>query len=157
MGSNEFIDPHIDPTTGLLRNLVAAAWEEPAKAEADFVLPRMLRPNRLTKVEPDSNGLRAIHKFLFEKLFNWAGQVRTVDIRKNREASDFFLPASFIQRAAGHAAEELEADSQLRGLDRRKFIERLASCSTQPSSSSILTDEPGAQPTGTSPASASPA
>jgi cell filamentation protein len=126
MGSNEFIDPYIDPTTGVLRNLVGAAWEELAKAEADFVLPRMLRLDRLTKVEPDLNGLRAIHKFLFEELFDWAGQVRTVDIRKNREDSDFFLPVSFIQRAAGHAAEELEADGRLRGLDRRTFVERLA-------------------------------
>jgi cell filamentation protein len=44
----------------------------------------------------------------------------------NVEGAEFFLPVSMIERAAGFAAEELRAEDMLRGMNRTRFIERLA-------------------------------
>jgi cell filamentation protein len=70
--------------------------------------------------------LRAVHRHLFQDLYDWAGQLRTVDIRKNVEGAEFFLPSGMIERASAFAAGELHADDNLRGLDRKRFIDRLA-------------------------------
>jgi cell filamentation protein len=127
MASSDFIDPYLDPSTGILRNFAGAtASQEFAQAEADFVVPRILQIGSLTTVTPNLQGFCTIHHFLFQDLFDWAGKIRTVDIRKNVEGSEFFLPVSFIGRAAQFAGEELESDGLLQGLPRQQFIERLA-------------------------------
>ncbi|WP_258059291.1 Fic/DOC family protein [Clavibacter michiganensis] len=59
-------------------------------------------------------------------MYDWAGEIRTVDIRKDAEGAEFFLPVSMIDRAASFTAEELRADGMLRSLDRRRFVQRLA-------------------------------
>ena len=69
--------------------------------------------------------LSRIHHHLFQDVYDWAGKVRTVDLRKNTPGADPFVPAALIGRAAGFCAEELAGDQQLRGLDRTRFIERL--------------------------------
>ena len=40
----------------------------------------------------DLDELRAIHRELFSDVYDWAGEVRTVDMRKNVEGAEFFLP-----------------------------------------------------------------
>jgi cell filamentation protein len=79
----------------------------------------------------DLTELRAIHRHLFQDLYDRAGQVRTVDIRKNVEGAEFFLPSGMIERASAFAAGELHTDDNLRGLDREHFIDRLAYHSDQ--------------------------
>ncbi|WP_200960500.1 Fic family protein [Oerskovia sp. Root22] len=124
----EFVDPYLDPQTGLLRNLVGARTkEELDKVEGDLVftrlVPLMEQPVAATG---DLRELRAIHKHLFQDVYEWAGQLRTVDIRKNVEGAQYFLPFSMIERAAGYAAGELAQESGLRGLGRKQFVDRLA-------------------------------
>lgn len=70
--------------------------------------------------------MKAIHRHLFQDVYAWAGELRTVDIRKNVEGAEFFLPVSMIERATGFAAEELRADDMLRGMGRHTLVERLA-------------------------------
>ena len=91
----EFVDPYLDPETGLLRNLVGAREHATlVAAEGALVFARAIqvldKPPRPTG---DLTELRAIHRFLFQDLFDWAGQIRTVDIRKKAENSEFFLPS----------------------------------------------------------------
>lgn len=69
--------------------------------------------------------MRAIHRFLFSPIYGWAGELRTVDIRKNVEGAGYFVPVSMIDRAAGFAADELREDDYLRSMDRATFIVRL--------------------------------
>lgn len=95
MASTEFVDPYLDPETGLLRNLVGAREHATlVAAEGALVFARAIqvldKPPRPTG---DLTELRAIHRFLFQDLFDWAGQIRTVDIRKKAENSEFFLPS----------------------------------------------------------------
>ena len=128
MVSADFVDPYLDLETGLLRNKVGARTKVALdEAEGDLSFARLLQ---LMDHPPVASGdlgeLRAIHRCLFQDVYEWAGLVRTVDVRKNVEGAEFFLPVAMIDRAAGYAAEELRADSNLRGLDRHRFIERLA-------------------------------
>lgn len=128
MASTEFVDPYLDPETGLLRNLVGARDNATlVAAEGALVFARAVQIlDRPPKPTGDLGELRAIHRFLFQDIFGWAGQIRTVDIRKKAENSGFFLPVAIIERAAGFAAEELRADHGLRGMSRDHFVDRLA-------------------------------
>jgi len=125
---SDFVDPYLDPATGILKNLVGATTQAELDAvEGDLVPIRALR----LAVEPpkptgDLAELRAIHRFLFSPIYDWAGELRTVDIRKNVDGAGYFVPVSMIERAAGFAADELRADDYLRGMDRATFIARLA-------------------------------
>ncbi len=128
MASTDFVDPYLDPKTGLLRNKVGArARGDLEEAEVHLVSARLVQlMDRPVKPTGDLNELRAIHRHLFQDVYDWAGELRTVDIRKNVAGAQFFMPMSLIGRAATYCAEELRADKQLRGLSREQFIERLA-------------------------------
>lgn len=128
MDSTEFIDPYLDPETGILRNKVGARTQIALdQAEGDLSFARLLQlmdhPPRATG---DLEELRAIHRHLFQDIYDWAGEVRTVDIRKNIKGGEPFLPVSMISHPAAHVTAELRADHNLRGMGRDRFIDRLA-------------------------------
>ena len=54
------------------------------------------------------------------------GQIRTVDIRKNEEDASYFLIVGKITDAAAYVFDELKSENYLLGLQREKFIKRLA-------------------------------
>lgn len=131
MASADFADPYIDPETGILRNKVGARSQRDLDAaEADLAAYRTLELfQRPIKPTGDLDELRAIHRHLFQDVYQWAGALRTVDISKNlgpEEATEFFLPHSMLERGMGFAADELRADNYLRGMDRGQFIQRLS-------------------------------
>ncbi|AXH37456.1 cell filamentation protein Fic (plasmid) [Humibacter sp. BT305] len=126
--SKDFTDPYLDPRTGLLRNLVGAETKIALDdAEGDLAFTRgMQLMDRPPKPTGDLDELQAIHRQLFQDVYEWAGQLRTVDIRKNTPGAEYFLPVSMIERASVFAAGELREDNMLRGLDRERFVDRLA-------------------------------
>ncbi|MDF2558679.1 MAG: cell filamentation protein [Microbacterium sp.] len=112
----------------MLRNRVGTATVETlADAEADLSFARALQlldsPVAATN---DLHELQAIHRHLFQDLYDWAGDLRTVDVRKNVPGADYFLPYGFIERASGICFAELAADEFLVDLPRDFFVERLA-------------------------------
>lgn len=128
MASTEFVDPYLDPTTGILRNKVGAQTRAALdEAEADLVLARAVKfAEDLPSGDSGLQELCSIHYWLFQDVYEWAGEIRTVDIRKNIDGAEFFLPVSMILRASRYAADELRADNSLRGMPRADFIRRLA-------------------------------
>ncbi len=128
MGSTDFIDPYVAPETGVLWNRLGLQRQaELDAAEADLVAIRRAELERQwPKPTGDLAELRAIHRFLFQDVYDWAGELRTVDIAKNVEDAEHFLAVSMIGRASGFIAEELAADDHLKGLGRGAFIARLA-------------------------------
>lgn len=53
--------------------------------------------------------------------------LRTVDIRKGTDpGAEFFMPVSRLESGAGFAFAELADEHQLHGLDRDRFVDRLA-------------------------------
>lgn len=128
MDSAEFVDPYLMPETAVLRNLVGATTRvELAAAEADLSFARATQ--LLDVPVPATNDLaelKAIHFRLFQDVYEWAGQLRTVDVKKDVPGADFFMPWNFVEIAAANCFLDLVAEDHLQGLDRAAFVERLA-------------------------------
>ena len=124
----DFVDPYFDPIVGDLRNLLGAR----SAGELRELEPQAVFANEieLASINIPHTGdlveLCAIHGQLFKGVYDWAGHIRTVDIRKNRDGASFFLPVGYITRAADFVFTELREANYLKILDREAFIERLA-------------------------------
>lgn len=118
-------DPYRDESTGLLVNLVGATTDaELSEAEADLVFARTIQLDGTDLPDTrDLAELQAIHRHLFQDVYAWAGELRTVDIRRSSEG---FLPVVALDRAGGIAAGDLKTDGNLQGLPRETFVARLA-------------------------------
>lgn len=126
---DSFIDPYIDPETGILRNLVGATtYDELANAEGEFASARTGELfERIPNVMSGSlEDFCLIHRMLFQDIFDWAGEVRTVEIRKNVDGAEFFLPSANIAMGIEWSRAELAKDKMLRNLGVDAFCERLA-------------------------------
>ena len=67
--------------------------------------------------------LCAIHLFLFQDIYLWAGQLRTVDISKGNTR---FANISRIEPEANKLFQQLAQENYLQDLPRSQFIHRLA-------------------------------
>lgn len=121
----EVVDPYIDPRTGgVLRNLVGATtYSELRKAEGDIVTLSEISLDNISHTV-DLVELRKIHKSLFGKIYDWAGELRTVNIRKGSE--EYFLDYAYLKNGAKFVFEELSKENYLQGLNREDFVKRLA-------------------------------
>lgn len=125
----DFIDPYIDQSTGILANIPGArTWDELKQAEGELVGARLLQlfADPPTICDGSLDELKIIHHLLFQDVYTWAGQIRTVEIRKNIEGSEFFLPSTNIGIGIAWSQSELKSDHMLKGLNRSNFAERLA-------------------------------
>ncbi|MDH6277647.1 cell filamentation protein [Aurantimicrobium minutum] len=128
MGLNNFVDPYKDPETGTLNNLVGARTKAALdQAEANLVPLRELELFSMDELSNDAGSeIQQIHRQLFQDIYDWAGKLRTVDIRKNIEGAEPFLAANQIPHALGYLESNLRDAQQLRDLNRRSFVEELA-------------------------------
>lgn len=118
-------DPYTDPETGVLYNkLGLRTWTELRAAERDIT---RIRAAELAVHPPpptyDLEHLRAVHRRLFSDLYEWAGEVRTVDIAKGQT---LFCRPQFLVAKANELLSELAADQHLGDRGRSEFIEGLA-------------------------------
>ena len=65
---------------------------------------------------------KTVHQFLFSDLYNWAGQIRTVNISKKGTR---FCPAEEIEQRAELIFGRLKACNCYRGLPRDEFVEEI--------------------------------
>lgn len=70
----------------------------------------------------DYEHLKAIHRYIFQDIYEWAGQERAVDIAKG----NMFCNVRFITEQAEILFAELKADRYLANLPRDLFIKKLA-------------------------------
>lgn len=119
-----FVDPYIDPKTGILRNLVGATTDQELyEAEGNIVtLAEISLEN--TPHTIDLTELQKIHKSLFGRIYDWAGELRTVDIRKG--SKEYFLERGYLESGTKFVFEELRKENCLKDLDRETFAKRLA-------------------------------
>ncbi len=125
MSDGGWRDPYCYRGTGTLRNKLGE--RDPAALAAVEANVTALRIARLTQQwipgGYDLDHLRAFHGAIFEPLYEWAGQLRTVDIAKD---GDSFHPFVRLEQGAQWAFGELAREDHLRGLDRERFVSRLA-------------------------------
>ena len=117
-------DPYVYPGTDVLRNLrdVRDAAEL-AQIETDLTAARLVRLTRGTiEGRYDLEHLQAFHRFLFEGLYEWAGQTRTVNIAK----TTLFCPAANIKPYSTSVFAKLTSDGRFRAEDRDVFVHALA-------------------------------
>lgn len=67
--------------------------------------------------------LKAIHKRIFGDIFEWAGEIRTVDISKSTVQ---FCRSEYIEDNADKLFKELAEENHLKDLDGDVFVQRLA-------------------------------
>jgi cell filamentation protein len=122
------IDPYFDETIGDLRNLLGAkSSEELNELEPQVVFANELELESVNIPRTNDLGeLKLIHKQLFKGVYDWAGNIRTVDIMKNTEGAEYFLIVSKINDGANYVFTELAKEKILHGLIRETFIKRLA-------------------------------
>ncbi|MCZ3384283.1 putative adenosine monophosphate-protein transferase Fic [Kosakonia sp. SOY2] len=116
-------DPYLYPGLNVMRNelglrqaqkLEQAAYQFTALRAATLDLGPMVRglPH-----------LCAIHHHLYQDVFDWAGQIREVDIY---EGDTRFCHFEYIEKEGNALMQQLEDEEWLCGLERAAFIERLA-------------------------------
>ena len=118
-------DEYTDPATGVLKNRLGITDEATLEqTEAQFVAQRS---HELVQ-DPipgafDLPHLQAIHRHLFGDLYEWAGQLRTVDVIKDTSR---FAHHAYLERAAETIFRELAQENHLRGLEPAEFSRRAA-------------------------------
>ena len=123
-----FVDPYFDENIGELRNLLGAKSSKGLKElEPQIVFANELELESVSVPRTnDLTELLLIHKQLFKGVYDWAGQIRTVDIKKNTEGAEYFLIVSRINDAANYVFTELTKEDCLQGLSQKDFVKRLA-------------------------------
>jgi cell filamentation protein len=115
-------DPYLDPVSGVLRNRLGLTnAQQLAQAEAALAAAAEIRlfEEGLALGHHDFAHLRAIHRHLFGRLYDWAGEIRTVNIVKG---DTVFALAQWIEPQGEQIFADLAAHRFLRGLDRDDFI-----------------------------------
>lgn len=70
----------------------------------------------------DFEHYKAIHKYLFEDLYDWAGQIRTVDMSKK---GTVFVKAVDIEEIATACFNRLKSKNYLKGLEKNDFVNNI--------------------------------
>ena len=117
-------DPYLLPSGDVLRNRCGIADQVEL---ADFELKASLaRVAELTRcpVEGsfDLRHLCAIHRHIFQDVYNWAGKVRTVDIAKGM----WYCRVDAIESESRRIFRAIADDDYLVGRSREQFVVRLA-------------------------------
>jgi cell filamentation protein len=116
------------PGTSILRNrLGAQTVEELQDAENDLVEARVIElreaPDLLGDRSYDLSYLRAIHRQLFQDVYVWAGDVRTVGLEKGDES---FCPPGSISQPMDHVAAEIHRLKQLKAVEEADLARTVA-------------------------------
>ncbi|OZG64834.1 toxin Fic [Bifidobacterium aquikefiri] len=126
MNGDADADPYLIPGTNVLHNKVNAHGEQAlADAENDLVNARYSKLASMPlRAEGTVGQLQWIHHYLFQDVYEWAGRIRTIDMSKG--GGSVFQPLQLFPTGVQYAEETLRNDHMLQGLDRGRFIERLA-------------------------------
>ena len=118
-------DPYLYPATDVLKNLRGLTDPELLERfEARRTHRRIAElidtpvPGRF-----DVAHLKAIHRYIFQDVYEWAGQFRTVNISKG---GHLFGLAPFLEPALRQILEKLAAENYLANLDAAMFAGRAA-------------------------------
>lgn len=117
-------DIYCYPGTGVLKNRFGIrdrkALEE---KERTITMIRLVELDKNpVKGKFDLDHLREIHRRIFSDVYDWAGEIRTVNISRG----NVFCQFNYIPEQAGILFEKLKKENYLKGLDKDKAAERLA-------------------------------
>lgn len=115
-------DPYTYPGTDTLRNRLGITDDKTlTEAERRLTQARGAEAARLA-FPVTADGYRALHKHLFQDLYDWAGQDRTVNIAKGGSS---FAAAPYLARELDKLFADAGAKNAFRGVPRDEFFDRL--------------------------------
>lgn len=118
-------DDYLDAATGVLKNrLGITAESELEEAEATFASVRSYElAEKPLPGNFDLAHLQAMHRYLFQDVYDWAGKLRTIDIIKG---GNRFANFAYIESSAAPIFRKLADENFLASLDAEKFSDRAA-------------------------------
>ena len=118
-------DPYVYPGTTVLKNIRGIRNQEILdRFEGDRVGQRSLELLEFPLFGPfDIEHLRGIHRYLFQDVYEWAGEFRTVDIAKG---NSYFAHVPYIESTLKDLFERLSKGQHLHGLNQERFADRVA-------------------------------
>ena len=115
-------DPYCYSGTDVLRNV-----ENIRDPEELAVFERSATVSRIETLPADfaisADGYRAIHRYLFQDVYDWAGEYRVVDIARS---DSLFCLVPYIAPELAKRFEAIRSENNLRGLNAEDFAERAA-------------------------------
>jgi cell filamentation protein len=118
-------DPYVYPGTSILQNLADIRDEERLERfESDHCFARLLElyENPLP-LGFDVSHLKGIHRHLFQDVYGWAGEFRTVNMAKG---NSFFARPEYIDSELQRVLDRLASEHFLRETDSQGFCGRTA-------------------------------
>lgn len=91
------------------------------EAEITFAKAAVLESEQPT-LPLDFEYYKSIHRFLFEDLYDFAGEIRKVDISKK---GTMFCPAKELEESCKACFNRLQKENYLQGLQKERFIEEI--------------------------------
>lgn len=121
----ESSDPYTYPGTDVLRNIPDIRDpQQLATFEANATTARLIELDASPLVGRfDAGHLKAIQRHIFQDVYRWAGQFRTVNISKG---GHLFGVAAFVEPALQDVLRKLSGERFLKGLDLQNFATRAA-------------------------------
>jgi len=124
-------DPYLYPGTDVLRNVAGLRRADQLVA---FEIFKTARRSYELLTNPVSGGfntahLKAIHQYLFQDVYSWAGEFRTTVLGKAeqlRRPPVWFTPPHLLEHEAERIFESLSRTGLLRGLPRVQFAHQAA-------------------------------
>jgi cell filamentation protein len=93
VGNSECFDPYVYPNGTLKNKLSIMDYEELRQEEYKRLKDKVISTQFVHSRRLDSSLLLAIHKYIFDELFDWAGKFRIITLFK---AEDYFIPGLSI-------------------------------------------------------------
>jgi len=118
-------DPYTYPGTDVLRNIPDIRDPQALAAfEANATVARLAELDAVpVRGRFDAARLKAVHKHIFQDVYPWAGELRTVNISKG---GTLFGAAAFVETALDAIFKKLPEDSLLKAADVEPFARRAA-------------------------------
>lgn len=125
MSRYETSEAYLYPGTTVLRNKAELKEQDSLDAfEADITAIRILELTEVPiKGRFDLAHLQAIHRYVFQDIYDWAGELRTVDISRGHSR---FANINQIEPYAGTVFRQLANEKYLQGIPIEEFAARLA-------------------------------
>ena len=123
---DEVFDPYLIPHTRVLKNKLNVQTQEDLDFfENDLVSVRSYKLyENLPHAEGTVKQLQWIHHYLFQDVYDWAGQIRTIDMSKG--GGEPFHPLEYMGVGIRYCEQTLKNDNLLQGLSIDEFISKLS-------------------------------
>jgi cell filamentation protein len=117
-------DPYLYPGTNVLKNLVGIENHKRLQQFEAISTAHRISELRFNPIPGafDASHLQRIHHHIFQDVYDWAGEFRTIDIRK--EGEFWFCRREFIEQSLIDLCNQLSGENKLRNTTPEQFGSR---------------------------------